>query len=139
MVTSNNLNQVVYLPELSCEICNVLINGQIFAFDGATTQARVPCAERIEVRIIVTSSDGCTDETTKVFDNIPGVNDRPGPTIEFVGGNEVTVCPGQPIQLIANPNSAYTYTWTPTTGLTFTSDTDFSIQQLVLRRRQLIL
>ncbi len=102
----------------------VLIDGQVFPFDGATTQAIVPCAERIDVRLIVTSSGGCTAETTKTFDNIPG--STPGPTIEFIGGNEVTTCPGQPIQLIANPNSSWTYTWTPTTGLTFTSDTDFS-------------
>ena len=101
----------------------VIIDGSVYTFDGGTTQAVVPCARSIDVRVIVTTADGCTVESTQRYDDIPGSS---GPSIEFVGGDEIAICAGESTLLIANPNPAWTYTWSPRTGLTFTSETDFS-------------
>lgn len=40
------------------------------------------------------------------------------PNIEFIS-NPVIVCRGETAKIVKNPNSAWTYVWAPTTGLTF--------------------
>lgn len=40
------------------------------------------------------------------------------PNIEFIS-NPVIVCRGETAKIVKNPNSSWTYTWNPTTGLTF--------------------
>ena len=92
----------------------IIIDGLVYPFAGGTTTAVVPCATSITIVHYVTSSSGCTITETKVYNNIGDG----AVSLNFLAG-PITVCPNQSTRLVANPNPAWTYTWTPTTGLTF--------------------
>lgn len=46
--------------------------------------------------------------------------------LEFISAPTIEICEGDTTNIIANPNSNWTYTWSPMDGLDFGSATDFS-------------
>lgn len=79
----------------------------------------IPKQSKIEVTLEISSDEGCVTELNKVLD-VNFVD------IQFVA-NPVEICSGEMIEkLVANPNSAWTYTWEPTEGLIFDNPLDKS-------------
>jgi gliding motility-associated-like protein len=62
----------------------------------------------VEVRLIITSADGCVDEVTQVITAVV-----PDPLLP----DTLFACPGQPLSLNPNPLPGYTYSWSPALGL----------------------
>ncbi len=79
----------------------------------------IPKQATIDVTLEITTVENCEAEIHKTL-NVDYVD------IQFTG-NPIEVCSGEIIeQLVANPNSSWSYTWSPEEGLIFGSETDKS-------------
>ena len=57
---------------------------------------------------------------------ISSSNDEDVLSLEFIMDDNIIICEGETTQIIANPNSTWTYTWIPEDFLVFTSEDDKS-------------
>ncbi len=77
----------------------------------------VPANSTGLVQLAVTSAAGCTDDVAYPFTVSEDVE------VSIAGGNNPVVnCAGAPSNIEIIGNSTYTYTWTPTTNLTFNNN-----------------
>lgn len=94
----------------------IVVDNVLFSRERtANFEINVPCTGRIVVRQFIESSNECPATAEEVVLDDDG-GERP--TIEFFA-NPAIICPGESIRLVANPNPDWTYTWSPTDGLSF--------------------
>lgn len=82
-------------------------------YTGTDINIIIPKDSILFVNMIVMYENGCTDTVRRSF--LPG----PFATITFLA-DPIIVCPNQSVSIVANPNPAWTYTWSPTDGLDLT-------------------
>ncbi len=87
--------------------------------DATSTTITIPTTDNLTVTIIVVADNGCT----KIYNQELNPNEV---AIDLVIDDPYVLCAGESTTIIANPNSDWTYTWDPITGLDFGSTTDFS-------------
>ena len=77
---------------------------------GTEAEFTVPKDSIITLKLHVTFANGCQDEIVKTY--VPG----PFATLKFTA-DPLILCPGQSKPIITGGNAAWTYHWSPTTGL----------------------
>ncbi len=100
-------------------VWNYTINGSNFSSSDNPLEIMLGLDDEVSVSLTTNYDNGCSGTT------IESPFDTGYPSIEFFA-DPLFVCMGMETALVANPNSDWTYTWSPTTGLSFDSNTDFS-------------
>ena len=119
-ITGGMINGNVTSVDWVVSVAGVTYNftGNPIDLDGIITETAV-------VTATINYDNGCSFSVTETF--IPG--NFPGGTgnldVTF-NGNPVIDCPGDATPLLINANPNYVYNWSPTAGLTFTDNVNFS-------------
>lgn len=121
--TSESDNDLYTVTSIRWSITN-LETGEEFTSSESRFDYSITKDEMIRLVQIVTFENGCIDTLTEEF--IPG----PYPTINFTSSPR-KVCLGDTVSIITNPNSDWTYEWSPLEGLYFTDPADASTAQIV--------
>ncbi len=100
-------------------VWNYTINGVASSSTDDPLQIVVGLDDEVSVSLSTNYDNGCSGTTTE------SPFDIGYPSIEFFA-DPLFVCMGMETSLVANPNSDWTYTWSPTTGLIFNNGNDFS-------------
>ncbi len=104
----------------------VTLNGQTFTFTGNPVDLMGLITGTAVVTATINYDNGCSFTVTKTY--TPGDFGGGGMSnidVNF-NGNPVIDCNGDVTPVLLNPNPNYTYSWDPTTGLTFTDLVSFS-------------
>lgn len=94
----------------------VLLNGKKYTSNRKNPDFIIPDTGDASIKLVITSSGGCIDTIVK---NIRFNKLKPGFP---VGG--IPICIGDSSKINANPDSRFTYDWTPKTDLTCTNCPD---------------
>ncbi len=103
----------------------VTVGGQTFNFTGNPIDLQGIITEAAVVTATINYDNGCSFTASQSFipDNFTGGGGNLDVTFN---GNPVIDCENDVTPVLLNPNPNYTYTWSPTTGLTFTDMVNFS-------------
>ena len=103
----------------------VTVGGVTYNFTGNPIDLEGIITEAATVTATVNYDNGCSFSVTETFipENFPGGT---GSLDVTFNGNPVIDCPGDATNLLINANPNYVYNWSPTTGLTFTDNVNFS-------------
>ncbi len=95
------------------------INGIETTATGNTVDILVGASDTLDIQLSLAFENACVATTLEesVILDIPSI---------VFTGDPILSCEGMEVPVVANPNSEWTYTWAPTDGLNFGSDTDFS-------------
>ena len=102
----------------------VTVDGQTFDSTEDVFAITIPKNVEVNLEYTVAFANGCVDIIQESF--IPG----PFATIEF-DAEPFVVCLGDSISFVSNPNSDFTYTWSPMDGLFFEDPDDRSNPLLI--------
>ncbi len=97
-----------------------LQGGEMNSSDDQSLTLEIANGETVDITMITTYPNGCMSSFTESFTGGGSID-----PIEW-NGNPVVDCEGDDTPLIINGNPNYTYSWEPTTGLTFTDNVNFS-------------
>ncbi len=112
-------NTTDYDAELVSLTWTYIINGTSNSSSDDPLVLNVSIEDDISLTLLTVYDNGCSGETTE------NPLDIGYPSVEFFG-DPLLVCMGMPTQIVSNPNSDWTYTWDPTTGLSFDDPSDQS-------------
>lgn len=90
----------------------ITVGEQVLTGTTDTFNVNVPKDSLLTIELIVNFENGCGDVITESF--IPG----PFATVSF-DADAMVICIGDTLPFVSNPNSNFTYTWNPETGLVF--------------------
>ncbi|MFT4534406.1 MAG: gliding motility-associated-like protein [Saprospiraceae bacterium] len=90
----------------------ITVAGQTLTGTTDTFNVNVPKDSLLNLELLVNFENGCGDVISESF--IPG----PFATIEF-DAESMLICVGDTVPFVSDPNSDFTYTWSPETGLVF--------------------
>ncbi len=116
--TSNTFNDAV------ASYWEITVAGNTTIGNDSEISINIPKDSLVELFFVSTFDNGCTDTIVDSF--IPG----PFATIHFYA-EPFKICIGDSMHIVSNPNSDFTYTWEPLTGLVFDSADDHSNPLLV--------
>lgn len=98
---------------------DVNANGVVTSHNGDNITFAIPLNEAVTITQIVGSSSGCSASSSQSVAADEGddcstiiVDDNPVVTLMAD-----TICPGSSVMLVVDPNSSYTYVWSPTESL----------------------
>lgn len=111
--------------ELLSTSWDITVAGSMSTGTDTSITVNVPKDSIVTVTLISTFDNGCRD--TLIENIVPG----PFATIEYTRGNPFKICIGDTVQLVDEPNSDFTYTWSPLEGLVFADPSDTSNPSLV--------
>ena len=95
----------------------ITVAGQTLTGTTDTFNVNVPKDSILTLELLVNFENGCGDVITETF--LPG----PFATVSF-DADAMIICVGDTLAFVTNPNSDFTYTWSPEAGLVF--DTPYS-------------
>jgi gliding motility-associated-like protein len=90
----------------------ITVAGQTLTGTTDTFNVNVPKDSILTLELLVNFENGCGDIITETF--VPG----PFATISFEAVSSL-ICVGDTVPFVSNPNSDFTYTWSPDEGLVF--------------------
>ena len=117
----NNVDTDLEILEVSYEVNDGV---QLRTFSGADINETINCTDTLEISILVTFSNGCTERRTQSFgdDEILDISDL---GVEFIS-DTITICAGDSTPLLSSTNPELTFEWSPEEGLDL-SDPTFPI------------
>ena len=116
LVNATPLSPITAVQSL---VWNYSIDGEAFSSTDAQVDLILDSGAQLDVLLTINYDNGCTVTTTLIG------ADLMVPSVEWTG-DPVVSCEGNTVALVANPNSDWTYEWSPLDGLIFDSETDFS-------------
>ena len=103
----------------------VSVGGVIYNFTGNPINLDGIITETAIITATINYDNGCSFTASETF--TPGDFGGGSGNLDVTfNGNPVIDCENDVTPVLLNPNPNYTYTWSPTTGLTFTDNVNFS-------------
>ena len=118
-ITLVNATPLSTITTLQSLVWNYSIDGVAFSSTDPQVDLMLDSEAQLDILLTLNYDNGCTVTTT-----LTGA-DLMIPSVEWTS-DPIVSCEGNSVALVANPNSAWTYEWSPLDGLIFDSTTDFS-------------